>query len=136
MALPLSYNVRTVRSRWEVSLRAGGGIGLVVAVFVALMAMRTGFARALRATGTHENAIVVQRGSASELTSWISLGHRNKIVVDSRVATGADGGPLASPEIGIVGSMPRRGTGDPTNGTIRGVTPKPFDVAGGVEIRQ
>ena len=134
MALPLSYNVRNVRARWQVSLLAVIGIGLVVTVFVALMAMRTGFQWALRSTGLPENAMVVQRGSASELTSWVPLDHRNKIVVDTRVATGADGRPLASPEIVVVGNMPRRSDGTPTNVTIRGVTPKAFEVRGGIEI--
>ena len=136
MALPLSYNVRNVRARWQVSLLAVIGIGLVVTVFVALMAMRTGFQWALRSTGLPGNAMVVQRGSASEPTSWVPLDHRNKIVVDTRVATGADGRPLASPEIVVVGNMPRRSDGTPTNVTIRGVTPKAFEVRGGIEITQ
>jgi putative ABC transport system permease protein len=136
MALPLSYNVRNVRTRWQVSVLAVIGIGLVVTVFVALMAMRTGFERALRSTGTPGNAMVVQRGSASELTSWVPLAHRNKIVVDPRVATGKDGRPLASPEIIVVGAMPRRSDGILTNVTIRGVTPRSFEVRGGIEIRQ
>ncbi len=134
MALPISYNVRNVRSRWRVSLLAVIGIALVVTVFVALLAMRTGFARALRATGIPENAMVVQRGSASELTSWVPLDHRNKIVVDSRVATGPDGAALASPEIVVVGSRPRRTDGLATNVTIRGVTPRAFEVRGGIEM--
>ena len=134
MALPLSYNVRSVKSRWQVSLLGVIGIALVVTVFVALLAMRTGFARALRATGIPDNAMVVQRGSASELTSWVPLDHRNKIVVDPRVATGADGAALASPEIVVVGSQPRRTDGIPTNVTIRGVTPKAFEVRGGIEM--
>ena len=134
MALPLSYNVRNVRNRWQVSVLAVIGIGLVVTVFVALMAMRTGFQWALRSTGLPENAMVVQRGSASELTSWVPLDHRNKIVVDARVATDADGRPLASPEIVVVGNMPRRADGTPTNVTIRGVTPRAFEVRGGIEI--
>jgi putative ABC transport system permease protein len=136
MALPLSYNVRNVRTRWQVSLLAVIGIGLVVTVFVALMAMRTGFTMALRATGVPENAMVVQRGSASELTSWVPLDHRNKIVVDPRIAVASDGRPLASPEIVIVGAMPRRSDGLQTNVTIRGVTPKAFEVRGGIEIEQ
>ena len=136
MALPISYNVRNVRSRWKVSLLAVIGIGLVVTVFVALMAMRTGFTLALRSTGVAENAMVVQRGSASELTSWVPLDHRNKIVVDSRVAVGADGRPMASPEIVVVGAMPRRSDGLQTNVTIRGVTPKAFEVRGGIDIVQ
>src|SRR5258706_9645274 len=111
MALPLSYNVRNVHTRWQVTLLALFGIGLVVAVFAALMAMRTGFEYALRATGLPTNAMVVQRGSNSELTSWVPLDQRNKIVVDARVATAPDGRPLASPEIVVVGSMPRRTDG-------------------------
>ncbi len=136
MALPLSYNVRNVRTRWQVSLLAVIGIGLVVTVFVALMAMRTGFTMALRSTGVPENAMVVQRGSASELTSWVPLDHRNKIVVDPRIAVASDGRPLASPEIVIVGAMPRRSDGLQTNVTIRAVTPKAFEVRGGIEIEQ
>jgi putative ABC transport system permease protein len=136
VALPLSYNVRNVRNRWQVSLLAVVGIALVVTVFVALLAMRTGFARALRATGIPENAMVVQRGSASELTSWVPLDHRNRIVVDERVATGKDGAPFVSPEIVIVGSRPRRADGVPTNVTIRGVTPRAFEVRGGITIEQ
>jgi len=136
VALPISYNVRNVRTRWQVSLLAVIGIGLVVTVFVALMAMRTGFTLALRSTGVPGNAMVVQRGSASELTSWVPLDHRNKIVVDPRVAVGSDGRPMASPEIVVVGAMPRRGDGLQTNVTIRGVTPKAFEVRGGIEIVQ
>jgi putative ABC transport system permease protein len=136
LALPISYNVRNVRTRWQVSLLAVIGIGLVVTVFVALMAMRTGFTLALRSTGVPDNAMVVQRGSASELTSWVPLDHRNKIVVDPRVAVGSDGRPMASPEIVIVGAMPRRSDGLQTNVTIRGVTPKAFEVRGGIEIVQ
>src|SRR5438552_8822242 len=133
MALPISYNVRNVRTRWQVSLLAVIGIGLVVTVFVALMAMRTGFTLALRSTGVTENAMVVQRGSASELTSWVPLDHRNKIVVDPRVAVAADGRPLASPEIVIVGAMPRRSDGLQTHVTIRRVTPKASGSPPGLE---
>ncbi len=136
MALPLSYNVRNVRTRWQVSLLAVVGIGLVVTVFVGLMAMRTGFRLALRSTGLPENALVVQRGSASELTSWVPLDHRNKIVVDPRVAVAGDGRPLASPEIVIVSNMPRRADGAPTNVTVRGVSAKTFEVRGGVKIKE
>jgi putative ABC transport system permease protein len=136
MALPLSYNLRNVRTRWQVSLLAVVGIGLVVTVFVGLMAMRTGFRLALRSTGIPENALVVQRGSASELTSWVPLDHRNKIVVDPRVAVAGDGRPLASPEIVIVSNMPRRADGAATNVTVRGVSAKTFEVRGGVKIEQ
>jgi putative ABC transport system permease protein len=134
MALPISYNVRNLRERWQVTLLAALGISLVVTVLVVLLAMVAGVRLALRSTGIAQNAIVVQRGSASELTSWVPLDQRNLIVVDSRVARGADGQPLASPEIVVVSNKPRRADGQPTNVTIRGVSQKAFAVRGGIEV--
>ena len=72
MALPLSYNVRNIVVRWQVTLLAVGGIALVVAVLLVLTAMANGFRMALRATGSPQNAIVTQRGSTGELTSGMS----------------------------------------------------------------
>jgi putative ABC transport system permease protein len=129
MALPIGYNVRNLVVRWKVALLAIGGIGLVVAVFVVLLAMASGFRLALRASGS-----VVQRGSGSELTSFFSREHANLIMVDARVARGPDGQPLASPEIVIVANLPRRADGEPTNVTIRGVTPRAFEVRRGIGI--
>ncbi len=134
MALPLSYNLRNVVVRWKVTILAIGGIGLVVAVFVVLLAMVSGFRLALSATGSTQNAVVVQRGSNSELTSFFDREDANLIATDARVARGADGQPLASPEIVIVANLPRRADGQPTNVTLRGVTAKAFEVRNGVRI--
>ena len=102
MALPISYNIRNLIVRWKVTLLAIGGIALVVAVMLVLVAMSNGFRTALRATGSTENAIVIQRGQNSELTSGFSRDNANMIMVDSRVARDDQGKPLASPEIMIV----------------------------------
>ena len=134
MALPISYNVRNLAVRWQVTLLSIFGIGLVVTVFVVLLAMVSGFRLALRATGIPENAIIVQRGSADELTSWVPLNHRQLIVVDSRVARDGEGQPMASPEMVVVTNLPRRADGQPTNVTIRGVTPRAFEVRTGIQI--
>jgi len=135
MALPLSYNVRNVRNRWQVTLLAISGIALVVAVFTVLMAMSEGFAIALRTTGRPDNAMIVQRGSASELTSWIPLADRNQIVVRDEIARGSDGQPLASPEDVVVTMKPKK-DGEPTNISVRGVTPRAFEVRSGIQIVQ
>jgi putative ABC transport system permease protein len=133
MALPISYNVRNVRNRWQVTLLAISGIALVVAVFTVLMSMSEGFATALRATGRQDNAMIIQRGSASELTSWVPLDQRQMIVVRDEVARGADGAPLASPEDVVVTMKPKK-SGEPTNISVRGVTPKAYDVRSGIKI--
>lgn len=136
MALPISYNVRNVRVRWQVTLLAISGIALVVAVFAMLMAMSEGFRAALRSTGRTDNAIVVQRGSASELTSGVPLEQRNQIIVDDRVARGPDGKPIASWDLVVVVSLPKLPDGNPTNVTLRAVTPEAFEVRGGIKVSE
>jgi putative ABC transport system permease protein len=135
VALPLSYNVRNVRNRWQVTLLAVSGIALVVAVFTVLMSMSEGFATALRSTGRPDNAMIVQRGSASELTSWVPQDDKNLIAVRDEVARGADGHPLASPEVIIVTNKTKK-DGSSTQITVRGVTPRAFEVRGGIKILQ
>ncbi len=134
MALPLHYNVRNVRVRWQVTLLAVSGIALVVAAFTILMSMSEGFASTLRATGRRDNAIIVQRGSASELTSAVPLDHRNLIIVDDRVERGPDGQALTSWEWVIVIALPKATDGQPTNVSIRAVTPRAFKVRSGIDV--
>src|SRR5918994_715742 len=138
MALPLSYNIRNIAVRWQVTALAVGGIALVVAVLLVLTAMANGFRVALRSTGSTQNAIVTQRGSTAELTSGMSRDTANTILVDSRVARDGQGRPLASPEIVLVASLPRRGATDGTevNVTVRGVSPMAFQVRQGLKIVQ
>jgi ABC-type lipoprotein release transport system permease subunit len=134
MALPLHYNIRNVRVRWQVTLLAVSGIALVVAVFAVLMSMSEGFKTALKSTGRSDNAIIVQRGSSSELTSGVPIGDRNMIIVDERVARGADGQPVASWEWVIVISLVKATDGMPTNVTLRAVPPRAFEVRGGIRV--
>jgi len=136
MALPISYNVRNVLVRWKVTLFALAGISLVVAVLIALTAMANGFRKALKATGTVDNAIVTQRGSGSELSSGFSRDNASIIMVDSRVKRDAQGRPMASPEMNVVVALPKRGDGTEVNVTVRGVSPMAFAVRQNVKIVQ
>ncbi len=134
MALPLTYNIRNLRQRWKVTLLAIFGIGLVVAVFVTLLSMETGFRTALRSTGSPQNGIITQRGSMSELTSWMNIGDANVVMVDPRVARNADGKPMASCEVVILTNKLRKSDHQPANITFRGVTPMAFQVRNNVKI--
>jgi putative ABC transport system permease protein len=66
--------------------------------------------------------------------SGIAREHANLIMADSRVARGADGQPLASPETLVMINMPKRSDGLLVNVTLRGVTPRAFDVRGGIRL--
>jgi putative ABC transport system permease protein len=134
MALPISYNIRNLRVRWQVTLLAIFGIALVVTVFVFLAAMSSGFRIALRATGRPDNAIVLQKGSQSELGSGIDRARASLLAVDQRIARGADGQPLASGEIVVVANLSRKVDGGEVNVLIRGVSLRAFDVRGGIKI--
>ena len=133
MALPLSYNIRSLYVRVHVTLLAIGGIALVVAVLTVLIAMAMGFRLALQATGSPENAIVTMRGSQSELTSGMSRENANVLSVNERVQRNAEGQPLASPEMVVVAAMVRN-DGASTNIVIRGVTKKAFEVRTGIRL--
>jgi putative ABC transport system permease protein len=134
MALPITYNVRNVRVRWQLTLLAVVGIALVVTTIVFLTAMASGFSLALRATGRDDNAIVVQKGANAELTSGIGRNAAQVLLVDPRIARDEAGRPLSSPEILVVASYPRKVDGADVNVSVRAVTPRAFDVRGGLRI--
>jgi len=134
MAIPITYNIRNIRSRWKVTLLAVFGIALVVAAFVTILSMARGFKIALSSTGSDNNAIVTQRGSMSELTSWIDIGNANLIAVDPRVARNAEGKPLASCEVVVITTRPKRDSTIPLNITFRGVSPTAFKVRNNIKV--
>jgi putative ABC transport system permease protein len=136
MALPITYNLKNLQVRWTVTLLAVLGIALVVAVFIVLVSMASGFRLALRSTGSTENGIVVQRGAQGELTSGFSRDEASRILVDSRVARDTDRRPLASPEIVVVGVLTRKDGNADVNVTIRGVTPMAFKVRSVVKVAE
>lgn len=135
MALPISYNIRSLYVRRKMTLLAVGGIALVIAVLVVLIAMANGFRVALSATGSTSNAIVTQRGSNSELTSGISRENAQVLTDDARVMRDANGKALASPELVVVANL-RRKDGADVNTTVRGVSPMAFTVRTGITVTE
>src|SRR5271166_6506931 len=98
--------------------------------------MQTGFRLALRDTGSPQNGIVTQRGSMSELTSWMQIGDANVLMVDPRVARDNGGKPMASCEVVILANRPRKSDNQPANITFRGVSPMAFKVRNNVKIAE
>jgi len=71
MKIPFVYNARSVLQRPASTAFTAVGIGLVVAVFIGMLALANGFRAALARTGSDENALVLRRGADSELSSGI-----------------------------------------------------------------
>src|SRR5258706_4436401 len=133
MALPLSYNIRSLYVRRKMTALAVGGIALVIAVLIVLIAMANGFRVALSATGSPLNAIVTQRGSLSELSSAITRDSAQALSDDPRVMKDAKGRALFSPELVVVANM-RRKDGADINVTVRGVSQMAFTVRTGITV--
>jgi putative ABC transport system permease protein len=135
MAVPLSYNIRSLYIRRKTTTLAVAGIALVIAVLIVLVAMADGFRVALSATGSPWNAIVTQRGSRSELSSNITRDGAQVLSDDPRVMKDANGRALYSPELVVVANM-RRKDGTDINVTVRGVSEMAFTVRTGITVTE
>jgi putative ABC transport system permease protein len=136
MKIPFVYNYRSVVQRPVSTALTALGIGLVVAVFVAMLALANGFIAALVKTGSSDNVLLLRRGADSELSSGIPRDAISIISASPHIATGADGRPMVSPETYIVLNIPRAG-GDAfavANVVARGVSDKAFDVRRNIKI--
>jgi len=112
MKIPFVYNLRSIGQRPVSTAMTALGVSLVVAVFVAMLALANGFRAALVKTGLPGNVIVLRRGAASEMESGISRAGR----------------PLVSPEVFVVINIPRA-VGEGVNNVVaRGVNDEAFAV--------
>ncbi len=128
MKIPLIYNVRSVLQRPISTAFTALGIALVVAVFIAMLALANGFAAALTKTGGDDNVLVMRKGADSELSSGVTREDMGIIASSPHVAIGDDGKPMVSPESYVVINIPRVGadTMAIANVVIRGVSERAF----------
>ena len=133
MAIPLTYNLRSVRQRWTSTVVAVLGIAGTVSVFVAMMAMAQGFRATLVASGSPDNAILLRAGAGNEMSSAFSL-DQVKVVEDLAGVARGSSGPLVSPEVVVIAAFPLRTTGTDANVQVRGVSPRVLDVRSSVKI--
>ena len=91
MAIPLIYNVRSVKARWTSAIVAVLGIAGTVGVFIAMLSLARGFKATLVASGSEDNAIIMRAGATSEMMSGVAL-DQVKIMQDAPgVARATDG---------------------------------------------
>lgn len=133
MALPLVYNLESVRVRWTSTIVAVLGIAGSVGVFVAMLALARGFQAALVLSGSPENTMIRRAGATSEMDSAITLEQLRVIEDAPEIARGADG-PLVSPEVVVVAALPLAKTGTDANVQVRGVTARALAVHDRVKV--
>ena len=127
MAIPLNYNLNSLRVRWSSTVVAVLGIAGTVGVFVAMLAMAKGFKTTLVASGSPGNAMLLRGGSTSEMASAINL-DQERIIEDAPGVARDSSGPLVSPEVVVIAPFPLKATGTDANVQVRGVSPKALAV--------
>ncbi|HYC58874.1 MAG TPA: ABC transporter permease [Thermoanaerobaculia bacterium] len=128
MAIPLKYNIGNIMSRKVSAIMTILGIGIVIAVMVAMMALYNGVQQALVSSGSEKNMIVLREGAQTEATSWVTREKYRIIQSLPGIAKGSDGDPLVSPELVIIFKLPRRDNPTGSNINVRGVTPEAFEL--------
>lgn len=118
-----SIGIAGLPQRWGASLVIVVGIAGVVGVLVAMLAMGEGFKATLDKTGGKDTAIILRGGSQAETNSVITREQAPLIAGLAGIAKGADGKPLASPELSQVVNLPSMADGTDTNVQFRGVGP-------------
>jgi putative ABC transport system permease protein len=128
MALPFSYTLRNLWTRKLTTALTAGGMALVVFVFAAVQMLDTGLRQTLIATGQPDNVHVTRRASGAEISSVIDRAQAAVVETQPEIAIGGNGLRLASKEVVVLITLPKRDSGVATNVTTRGVGAAGFEL--------
>ncbi len=121
-AIPLSYIARNLWVRRVTTLLTAAGMALVIYVFATVLMMSEGIRSTLVATGQADNVIVLRKGAGAEINSGIARSQAAIVESLPGIASAAGGGLLLSKEPVVLNNLPKRGSGKPSNVTVRGTS--------------
>jgi putative ABC transport system permease protein len=123
--VPVSYNFRNLYVRRVTTIAAASGVALVVFVLAATLMLTEGLRRALSDSGQPDNAIVLRKGSDSEMPSSIDDPTVGLVKGAPGIAKSADGQPQVIAESVVVLFYDLANGEGKSNAALRGV---PADV--------
>lgn len=121
MAIPLKYNLRNLVARKVSTGMTAFVIGLVVAVFLCVLALVQGVTRTLSVTASPRNVIAMRVGSQAEMQSVITRDQAEQIQSLPGPERDAAGKPSVSPELLTLINVPRADGKSSSNVQIRGL---------------
>ncbi|AGA89475.1 ABC-type transport system, involved in lipoprotein release, permease component [Thioflavicoccus mobilis 8321] len=110
------------------------GIAGVVAVLVAMQSMAAGFEATVTGSGDDETAIVLRAGANAEVSSVVERSAVPLIMQAPGVRRDTRDVPIATADVVLVATVPRRSTGADANLEVRGVSPMAWQVRPQVRI--
>lgn len=123
MPLPIKYNISNVLVRWRSTIATILGIALVVAVYIMVNALAVGLEKSSANTGDPRNLMIVRKGSTAESSSQVTLEQFRFIQYLDGVERNENGKPLATADVLILISLPRKDLDGEANVLVRGVGP-------------
>uniref|UniRef100_A0A831U0N4 ABC transporter permease n=1 Tax=Geobacter metallireducens TaxID=28232 RepID=A0A831U0N4_GEOME len=121
MGIPYSYSFRNLWTRRLTTVLTASGMALVVFVFAATLMLAEGLRKTLVDTGSYDNVVVIRKSAQTEVQSGIDRSQAAVVETQPEVAI-AGGERLAAKELVVLISLPKRGSGKPSNVIIRGVS--------------
>jgi putative ABC transport system permease protein len=134
MAIPLAYNLRNLAVRKTTTLMTALGVGLTVAVLLAVLALVQGLASAFKATGNPLQILVMRSGSTSELNSNFSRTGFQDLKFKTGIARDKNNEPMASLEMVTVVNLESVDSPSGMNVTLRGITPVGLEMRDNLNI--
>jgi len=125
--------IASLPQRWGAASVVVVGIGGVVTVLVAMLAMAGGFAATLNASGRDDTAIILRGGSQVEVNSVLPRDQVALLETLDGIARDSNNRPLVSAELNQVISLSGRGEGS-SNVQLRGVGPQAWEIRPNVRI--
>jgi putative ABC transport system permease protein len=120
--IPFAYSLRNLWTRRLTTVLTVSGMALVVFVFATILMLAQGLQKTLVETGSYDNAVIIRKGSGSEVQSWVDRAQAGIIETDPIVATGTDGKPLVARELVVLIGLAKKDTEKVSNVTIRGIS--------------
>lgn len=136
MALPIKYNVSNVLVRWRSTVATILGIALVVSVYVMVNALAVGLEKNSANTGDPRNLMIVRQGSTAESSSQVTLEQFRMIQYLEGVERDENNKPLATADVLVLISLPRRELEGEANVLVRGVGPMGIPLRPQVKLLQ
>lgn len=121
MAIPLKYNLLSLRVRWRSTLATVFGIALVVLVFIFVRSLAHGMEATYLNTGDSRNLIVLRKGSTAESSSQVTHDEVHRIQYMTGIAHDPEGRPIASAEIIVLILLNRIDGSGTANVLVRGI---------------
>lgn len=134
LQIPLSYSARNLWVRRVTTLLTALGMALVVFVFATALMLDAGLRKTLVSTGEPDNVVLTRKGSTTEVQSAIDRSQAAIATTLPEVAV--IGEPLASKEVVMLISLPKKGSNKVSNAMIRGMDPVGFTLRRKVSLTQ